>query len=121
MWYRIAVSEVTFSCANLCYMLAIEHLWTFTYQCIITGSPLPTQMLMFNSGLSTYCSTSYQTLFTNQYSHCMSRKMLLKLAHYCIMLSKVHHLDVCDYNTSSEFAQNVKLNDFVYKQYWCSF
>ena len=56
-----------FSNDSLCYMLATKYLWTSTCECITTGGLLPTCVAKFHSGLYTYCSIAYQTLFAIQY------------------------------------------------------
>ena len=48
--------------ANLCFMLATEHLWWYTYDCITAGDPLSTRVPTFRSVLPLYCSTAYHSL-----------------------------------------------------------
>ena len=109
--------EIAFSLASLCYILSAEHLWRSVHcQC----GPLPTCVQTFRFVRSTYCSTTYKTVLTNQYWRCMPRKTSLNLVHYCTLLPMAHHFDVHNNNLASYFIikQAVKLYGFTSKQYW---
>ena len=47
----------------------------------------------FALSVQLYCSTAHKTLLANQYQRCMPRQTLLKLVHYCTLLSMGYHFD----------------------------
>ena len=59
-----------------------------------------------------YCSTTYKTLLTNQYWHCVPRKTSLKLIYYCTLLSMACHFDLISISSTIcrlSLIQNISL------------
>ena len=67
-----------------------------------SASPMPAHCQhaykCFTMSVQLDCSTTYKTLFANQYYCCMARKMPLKLIYYCTLLFMACYFDACNYN-----------------------
>ena len=82
------------------YVLYIEHLWRYIYECISNSGPFATCVQTFHFNHSILLFYHIQPLLTNQYWRCMPRKTSLKLVHYCTLLSMACHFDTHNHNNS---------------------